>query len=106
MPKQVRIRRGTTAQHATFTGADGELTFDTTKKVLVAHDGVTPGGRPLDGWVKLDPGNILVAQEIKGPVNLTGGDLESPGLSVTSPTVLGELVANGAAELKNLAVQQ
>ena len=56
MPKQVRIRRGTTAQHATFTGADGEVTFDSTKKVLVVHDGVTAGGKPIDGFVKLDPG--------------------------------------------------
>ena len=39
MPKQVRLRRGTTAQHVTFTGADGEVTVDTTKKVLVVHDG-------------------------------------------------------------------
>ena len=29
MPKQVRLRRGTTAQHATFTGAEAEVTFDT-----------------------------------------------------------------------------
>lgn len=40
-------RRGTTAQHATFTGAAGEVTFDTTKKTLVAHDGLTAGGIPL-----------------------------------------------------------
>lgn len=40
-------RRGTTAQHATFTGAAGEFTFDTTKKTVVAHDGLTAGGIPL-----------------------------------------------------------
>lgn len=43
MPKQVRLRRGTTAQHSTFTGADGELTVDTTKKTLVLQDEVTAG---------------------------------------------------------------
>lgn len=47
MSKQVRLRRGTTAQHATFTGAQGEITFDTDKNCLVVHDGVTPGGKPL-----------------------------------------------------------
>lgn len=41
---QVKIRRGTTAQHSTFTGAEGELTFNTSKKSLVIHDGVTQGG--------------------------------------------------------------
>jgi hypothetical protein len=50
MPKQVRLRRGTTAQHAAFVGAEGEVTFDTTKKVLVVHDGVTPGGKPLEDF--------------------------------------------------------
>src|SRR5437870_5580891 len=44
MPKKVQLRRGTTAQHATFTGAQGELTFDTDKNVVVAHDGATAGG--------------------------------------------------------------
>ena len=60
MSKQVRLRRGTTAQHATFTGADGEVTFDTTKKCLVLHDGVTAGGKPVEGWVKLTTGAVLI----------------------------------------------
>jgi hypothetical protein len=46
MAKQVQLRRGTTLQHSTFTGAEGEVTFDTDKKVLVAHDGVSEGGIP------------------------------------------------------------
>jgi hypothetical protein len=46
MAKQVQIRRGTTLQHSTFTGAEGEVTFDTDKKVLVVHDGVSQGGIP------------------------------------------------------------
>lgn len=47
MSTEVRHRRGTTVQHSTFTGADGEITVDTTKKVAVVHDGVTAGGTPL-----------------------------------------------------------
>jgi len=47
MPKQVRFRRGTTTQHATFTGAEGEVTVDVTKKTAVVHDGATAGGYPL-----------------------------------------------------------
>lgn len=46
MGKQVQHRRGTTAQHATFTGAIGEVTVDTDKDVVVVHDGVTVGGFP------------------------------------------------------------
>jgi hypothetical protein len=40
-------RRGTTSSHATFTGLAGELTVDTTKNVVVVHDGTTAGGHPL-----------------------------------------------------------
>lgn len=47
MPTQVQTRRGTTAQHSSFTGAAGELTVDTDKKTVVVHDGSTAGGTPL-----------------------------------------------------------
>jgi hypothetical protein len=46
MAKQVQLRRGTTAQHASFTGAAGEVTVDTDKGVVVVHDGSTAGGIP------------------------------------------------------------
>jgi len=44
---QVQKRRGTTSEHASFTGALGEITVDTDKKVPVIHDGATSGGFPL-----------------------------------------------------------
>lgn len=47
MATQLKLRRGTTAQHSTFTGAAGEITVDTDKKTVVVHDGVTAGGKPL-----------------------------------------------------------
>lgn len=47
MATQIQRRRGTTAQHSTFTGALGELTVDTDKKTVVVHDGITAGGYPL-----------------------------------------------------------
>jgi hypothetical protein len=40
-------RRGTTTEHASFTGLLGEVTVDTTKDVTVVHDGSTPGGFPM-----------------------------------------------------------
>jgi hypothetical protein len=40
-------RRGTTAAHTSFTGLAGELTVDTTKNVVVVHDGATAGGVPM-----------------------------------------------------------
>ena len=47
MSKLLQLRGGTTAEHATFTGALREVTVDTTKDTLVIHDGATVGGFPL-----------------------------------------------------------
>lgn len=47
MSTQVQLRRGTTAQTSSFTGAVAEVTVDTDKKTLVVHDGSTAGGIPL-----------------------------------------------------------
>ena len=47
MATQVQNRRGSTAEHSTFTGAAGELTVDTDKDTVVVHDGGTAGGAPL-----------------------------------------------------------
>lgn len=47
MATEIRRRRGSTTQHATFTGAPGELTVDTTLNTVVVHDGITAGGHPL-----------------------------------------------------------
>jgi len=41
---QVQLRRGTTTQHASFTGAEGEVTVDTDLDTLMVHDGSTAGG--------------------------------------------------------------
>lgn len=43
----VQIRRGNTAQHSAFTGANAELTYNTDQKVVVAHDGINAGGTYL-----------------------------------------------------------
>ena len=60
MATRLQLRKGTTAEHSTFVGANGEVTVDTTKKALVLHDGVTAGGKPLP---TLDTtGKVPVAQ--------------------------------------------
>ena len=47
MAKLLKLRRGTTTQHGSFTGAEGEVTVDTDKESLVVHDGSTAGGFPI-----------------------------------------------------------
>jgi len=47
MAKLLKLRRGTTSQHGSFTGAEGEVTVDTDKETLVVHDGSTAGGHAV-----------------------------------------------------------
>lgn len=47
--KRVQLRRGTTAEHASFIGAEGELTIDITRDIAIVHDGVKLGGHELVG---------------------------------------------------------
>ena len=44
MPTQLQLRRGTTSQNDSFTGAVGEVTVDTGTESLRIHDGSTAGG--------------------------------------------------------------
>jgi hypothetical protein len=46
LSEQLQLRRGTGSQVASFTGAAGEVVFDTTNNRLIANDGVTVGGAP------------------------------------------------------------
>ena len=71
MAIEKQSRRGTTVEHATFTGADGEVTVDTTKKTLVVHDGVTAGGVPQVpsfGSARVDFGENGIATNSSDPV--------------------------------------
>ena len=47
MAKVLKLRRGTTSDHSSFTGAEGEVTVDTDKETVVVHDGSTAGGHPV-----------------------------------------------------------
>jgi hypothetical protein len=60
MSTAVQLRRGTTSQHSSFTGAVGEVTVDTTKDTVVVHDGTTVGGHPL---VKESDKGVTVVQQ-------------------------------------------
>src|SRR5512138_405692 len=68
MPRQVQMRRGTTAEHATFTGAAGEVTVDTSKRTLVVHDGATAGGFALAQEQTLlnRTGNLVWVDQVNG----------------------------------------
>src|SRR5579885_2334118 len=62
---QVQRRRGTAAQVAAFTGAQGEIVIDTTNNRVVVQDGVTPGGWPAAKLSEV----VLVGGVVGGVVN-------------------------------------
>ena len=80
MSTQVQIRRGNTAQTATFTGSIAEITVDTDKKVVVVHDGTTAGGNPLirantsitTGQILTSNGSHLLALSNTGTAGVYG----------------------------------
>lgn len=47
MTTAIQFRRGSTDEHILFTGLEGEITVDTTKKTAIVHDNITAGGIPL-----------------------------------------------------------
>jgi hypothetical protein len=74
----LQLRRGTTTQHATFTGAEGEVTVNTTKDTIVVHDGVAAGGFEI---VSLAATQTLTNKTLTSPT-LTAPALGTPASGV------------------------
>tara|TARA_B100000497_G_scaffold127745_1_gene170703 strand:+ start:4749 stop:5591 length:843 start_codon:yes stop_codon:yes gene_type:complete len=70
MAKQLQLRRGTTAQHASFTGAVGEVTIDSTKDTAVVHDASQSGGYPL---LREDLNNLATGAVAVGKLSTNSG---------------------------------
>lgn len=89
MASQVQWRRGTTAEHAVFTGADGEVTVDTSKYTLVVHDGSTTGGFPT-----------LLEDQTNLPSSINNG-IFSPGANQISIATSGveRLAVNASGDV-------
>ena len=108
MTKQVQLRRGTTAEHAVFTGAVGELTIDTSKDIAVVHDGVKVGGHELVGVaatgqsitnkdaVAIGTGSIISPLTVQGNSYITGFSTIG-GINVTSQSELDDLNVSGVS---------
>ena len=84
----LQLRRGTTAETSTFTGANGEVTVDTTKNTLVVHDGVTAGGHPLMNEMSFGVGNerldVTSSRAFDTTYTNTSGTLKMVSVKVSS----------------------
>jgi len=95
MATELKLRRGTTAQHSTFAGANAEVTVDTDKNTVVVHNGSTAGGFPLSLEAATIEGR---KQEIaQGFVQREGtrGDLDVDLAVAIELNLLGAPVAGG-----------
>jgi plastocyanin len=95
MAIQLQLRRGNALQHASFTGAIGEVTFDTSNNTIRAHDGNTAGGFELA--TKTDLANVSIGN-VTASANLasnTTDDLPegSNNLYFTNALAIGALTA-------------
>ena len=83
MAKQLQLRKGTATEHNTFTGANGEVTVDTTNKTLRVHDGSTVGGTQL---ATLTSGLVPVSQLPDATTSVKGAVILNNTLTSTSTT--------------------
>ena len=74
MATEIRLRRGTSAQHTTFTGAEGEPTYDASLQTIRVHDGSTAGGHRLAKFSELGQG--LPSLPDKAALQATTDDFE------------------------------
>jgi hypothetical protein len=100
MPTQIQLRRGSTVQTSTFTGAAGEITVDTDKKVVVVHDGSSAGGIPLarenHAQSAFDAANASVTGATSaGSYANSAFSTANNKLSTTGGTISGSLVVTG-----------
>ena len=89
MAKVLQHRRGTATEHGNFTGAIGEITYDTTDKRLVAHDGSTKGGIPVAKEAELTSLSNSVVKTVNGIAPTNGNvnvSMSAPVSSVNGMT--------------------
>jgi hypothetical protein len=106
MAKRIQFRRGTTAEHATFVGAPGEITINTTNNTDVVHDGVTPGGWPAS---RLDNvGGTSIISGLLKITNTTASTSTTTGaLTVTGGVgVAGRITCTQVVETSTIAVKE
>ena len=95
----VQRRRGTTAEHSSFTGLSGELTVDTSKDVVIVHDGSTAGGIPMmaEDGSNFSGGTIATQAWVTSAVQGEDTLAEMNDVSLVSAASADILTYNGSA---------
>jgi len=99
MATQVQFRRGTTTQNNAFTGAIGEITYDTEVKTLRLHDGSTAGGGSV---VTINAGSQTLTNKTMSTNSVWQGTavgLAYGGTAASLTAVAGGVVYSGGSAL-------
>ena len=94
MATQLQIRRGTAAQVAAFTGAEGEIVYNSTNDSLHTNDGATAGGFEL---ARADLNNVSDANLNAALTGNTVSALTINTLTATGGTINGTVIGGTTA---------
>ena len=104
MAKLLKLRRGTTTQHGSFTGAEGEVTVDTDKETLVVHDGSTAGGHPVAAEDMANVSSASIAGRLATDSIATSKI--AAGALPTDVTIASANIVNGTIATDDIGGQQ
>ena len=108
MATAIQFRRGTTAQHSSFTGLVGEITVDTDLDTIRVHDGSTAGGTRLAKYSEVVAAATGDITSVVAGSGLTGGATDGDAtISLDYANIAGSLVpsANVTYDLGSLTKQ-
>lgn len=102
MTKAVQRRRGTSAEHSSFTGLLGELSVNTTNDSVHVHDGATAGGFEL---ARADGSNVseFNVVQLTGTIQALGSISGSNNIDISAgDTVTATITGATAFTVSNL----
>ena len=96
MSSELRVRRGTDLQHNSFTGANSEITVNSTNKTLHVHDGTTAGGFEM---ARADLNNISNSDFLTKATaaGVSGGSGGASVITITNATQASPVVITSDA---------